>query len=121
MQIEQSRYARHNDESNYHRRMHPNAVKALVVVAILAILAVAAVPLVILLDLTGDGTGWGVCPSGLDSCRVGNFRGPRLAMMLLAVLLALAATLRFIVWVAGLPGRRSQAASRYNRDDIFIP
>lgn len=121
MQIEPAEYARHKGTSNYHRPMHPSAVKALVVVAILAILAVAAVPLVILLDLTGDGTGWGVCPSGLDSCRVGNFRGPRLAVVLLAVLLALAAILRFIVWVAGLPGRRNQAASRYNRDDIFIP
>jgi len=121
LQIEPVEYARHNGASNYHRPMHPNAVKALVVVAILAILAVAAVPLIILLDLTGDGTGWGVCPSGLDSCRVANLRGPRLAMVLLAVLLSLAAILRFIVWVAGLPGRRNQAASRYNRDDIFIP
>ncbi|MDH3538582.1 MAG: hypothetical protein OEP52_01185 [Acidimicrobiia bacterium] len=101
--------------------MHPSAVKALVTVAILAIIAVAAVPLVILLDLTGDGTGWGVCPAGLDSCRVGNFRGPRLAVVLLSVLLALAAILRFIVWVAGLPGRHREAASRYRRDDIFIP
>ena len=121
MQIEHPRYARQDDESNYHRPMHPNAVKALVVVAILAILAVAAVPLVILLDLTGDGTGWGVCPEGLDSCRVENFRGARMAMVLLAVLLALAAVLRFIVWVAGLPGRRREAASRYRGDDIFIP
>lgn len=121
MQIEDPGCSRHNDEPNYHRPMHPNAVKALVVVAILAIMAVAAVPLVILLDLTGDGTGWGVCPEGLDSCRVANFRGARLALSLLAVLLALAAVLRFIVWVAGLPGRRSQAASRYRRDDIFIP
>jgi hypothetical protein len=121
MQIEPTGLARHIGRCNYHRPMHPNAVKALVVVATLAILAVAAVPLVILLDLTGDGTGWGVCPNGLDSCRVGNFRGPRLAVVLLAVLLSLAALLRFIVWVAGLPGRRNQAASRYSRDDLFIP
>lgn len=101
--------------------MHPNAVRALVIVTILAIVAVAAVPLVILLDLSGDGTGWGVCPDGIDSCRVGNFRGPRLAMVLALVLIALATLLRFIVWAAGLPGRRSQQASRYSRDDIYIP
>lgn len=103
------------------RSMHPNAVKALVLVAILAILAVAAVPMVILLDLTGDGTGWGMCEGGISSCRVGNFRGPRLAMMLMLVLIALAALLRFIVWVAGLSGRRSRQTSRYSGDDIYIP
>ena len=100
--------------------MHPNAVKALVLVAILAILAVAAVPMVILLDLSGGGTGWGMCESGLDSCRVGNFRGARLAMMLMLVLIALATLLRFIVWVAGLPGRRDRQ-STLNRDDLYIP
>ncbi len=99
--------------------MHPNAVRALVVVAILAILAVAAVPLMILLDLSGDGTGWGLCEAGIDSCRVGNFRGARLAVVLLLVLLALASLLRFIVWVSGLPGRRSHRP--VHRDDIFIP
>ena len=100
--------------------MHPYAVKALVLVAALAILVVASVPLLILLDLSGDGTGWGVCESGLDSCRVGNFRGARLAVILLAVLVALTALLRFIVWIAGTPGRRQQP-TRYSRDDIFIP
>jgi len=100
--------------------MHPNAVRALVLVAVLAILAVAAVPLLILLDLSGGGTGWGICPDGLDSCRVAYFRGPRLALVLLLVLIALAALLRFVVWAAGIPGRR-RSPSRYRRDDIFIP
>ncbi|MDH3606130.1 MAG: hypothetical protein OER12_03955 [Acidimicrobiia bacterium] len=101
--------------------MHPNVVRALVVVAVLAILAVGAVPLLILMDLSGDGTGWGLCEAGLDSCRVGNFRGARLALVLVLVLLALATLLRFVVWVAGNPGRRNREATRYSRDDIFIP
>lgn len=105
----------------YHRRMHPNVVRALVLVAVVAILAVAAVPLLILLDLSGGGTGWGICEAGIDSCRVGNFRGPRLAIVLMTVLLAIAALLRFIVWVAGLPGRREQRPGVYSSDDIFIP
>ncbi len=101
--------------------MHPYVVKALVFVAVLAILAVAAVPLLILLDLSGDGTGWGLCETGLDSCRVANFRGPRLALVLLLVLIGLAALLRFVVWVAGTPGRRRHQPTRYSHDDIFIP
>ncbi len=42
-------------------------------------------------------------------------------MVLMGVLLALAALLRFVVWVAGLPGRSSRRQSSYARDDIFIP
>ena len=101
--------------------MHPYAVRALVLLAVVAILAVGAVPLVILLDLSDGGTGWGICEQGIDSCRVGNFRGPRLAVVLMGVLLALAALLRFIVWVAGLSGRASRRAGSYPRDDIYIP
>jgi hypothetical protein len=101
--------------------MHPHVVRGLVLLAVIAMLAVGAVPLLILLDLSDGGTGWGICEQGIDSCRVANFRGPRLAMVLLGVLLALAALLRFIVWVAGLPGRESRGQSSYPRDDIFIP
>lgn len=120
MQIGGHKRARHIHGPNYHRRMHPTALRALVVAAILAILAVASVPLLILLDLSGDGTGWGICEAGIESCRVGNFRGPRLAVVLMIVLIALVALLRFVVWVAGMPGRRRQP-DRYQRDDIFIP
>ena len=101
--------------------MHPYAVRALVLVAVVAIVAVGAVPLIILLDLADGGTGWGICEQGIDSCRVGNFRGPRLAVVLMGVLLGLAALLRFIVWLAGLPGRSARRAGSYSRDDIYIP
>ena len=57
--------------ANYHRLMNPNVLRGLVVFAVLAILVVSAIPLLILLDLAGDGTGWGLCDEGLDSCRVG--------------------------------------------------
>lgn len=88
-------------------------------VTVVAILAVGAIPLLILLDLTGGGTGWGICEEGIDSCRVGNFSGPRLAFVLMSVLLGLGALVRFVVWLAGLAGR-SRAAGM-SRDDIYIP
>ena len=39
-------------------------------VLILAALAVglAAVPILVLIDLLGGGTGWGLCPGGLELC-----------------------------------------------------
>lgn len=99
--------------------MHPHVVRALVLVAVVAILAVSAIPLLILLDLTGGGTGWGICEQGIDSCRVGNFSGPRLAVVLMTVLLGLGALVRFIVWLAGLAGRSRTAG--LSRDEIYIP
>lgn len=51
--------------------------------------AVAAVPMVVLLDLAGGGTGWGLCPEGLAGCHVGWLAGPELLLWLMAALFVL--------------------------------
>lgn len=99
--------------------MNPNVLRGLVVIAVLAILVVAAIPLLILLDLAGDGTGWGLCDEGLDTCRVGPFSGARLAAVLLGVLFAMAALLRMIVWFASRSARNRAVPS--STTDFFIP
>ena len=102
--------------------MHPYVVRALVGFAVIIILAIGAVPLLILLDLSGGGTGWGMCEDGLDSCRVGGFRGGRLAGLLLVGLFAIMALLRFIVWVANRTAvRKRRAATPTTNTDFFIP
>ena len=98
--------------------MHPNVLRGLVAIAVLGILVVGAIPLLILMDLSSDGTGWGLCEQGLDSCRVGGFSGARLAGLLLAGLFGLAALLRFIVWIAGKTGRRDVPTTN---SEFFIP
>ncbi|MEE9472774.1 MAG: hypothetical protein V3V82_02190 [Acidimicrobiia bacterium] len=103
----------------YHPVMHPNVLRGLVALAVLAILAVSAIPLLILLDLSGNGTGWGLCEAGLDTCRVGPFRGARLAALLLTVLFAMAGLLRFIVWIASRSARRNTVPA--STTDFFIP
>lgn len=103
----------------YHRTMSPNVLRGLVVVAVLAILVVSAIPLLILLDLAGDGSGWGLCEDGLDTCRVGPFSGGRLAAILLGVLFGMAALLRFIVWIASRSAERKAVPS--STADFFIP
>lgn len=102
--------------------MHPYAVRALVGVAVILILAIGAVPLLILLDLSGGGTGWGICEAGLDSCRVGGFRGGRLAALLMVGLFLIMALLRFVVWIASRSaGRKRRAAMPSTNTDFFIP
>lgn len=102
--------------------MHPYVVRALVGVAVILILSIAAVPMLILLDLSGGGTGWGVCENGLDSCRVGGFRGGRLAVLLMLALFAIMALLRFVVWLASRSAKRKQRGSvPTTSTDFFIP
>ena len=99
--------------------MRPNVLRGLVILAVLAILVVAAVPLLILLDLAGDGSGWGLCEQGLNTCRVGAFSGARLAALLLVLLFSMAGLLRFIVWLASRSAESNVIPS--SNTDFFIP
>ena len=61
-------------------------------VLVVAAVALAAVPLLVLVDLSDGGTGYGLCDGGLDGCR-----NPYGAAVQLAVLL----TLGLVVVLAG--------------------
>lgn len=102
--------------------MHPYVLRALVGVAVILIVAIGAVPLLILLDLSGGGTGWGMCEDGLDSCRVGGFRGGRLAALLMVGLFAIMALLRFVVWIANRSAsRKRRTRPPVTNTDFFLP
>lgn len=62
------------------------------VVLTLAAVALAAVPLVVLLDLAQGGTGYGLCPGGVTTCRNPYAAAPQLSLVL---------TLGLFVVVAG--------------------
>jgi hypothetical protein len=63
---------------------------------ILSALAVATVPLVVLLDLSAGGTGWGLCPRGLAGCDTPYTAGPELASGLAIAMFALIAGIRVV-------------------------
>ena len=52
----------------------------------LLITGVAVVPMLIVLDLSTGGTGWGLCPDGMDACQSSYFAGPELLGLLAAAL-----------------------------------
>jgi hypothetical protein len=56
----------------------------LIAVAVL----VAIVPLLVLLDLGGGGSGWGLCDPGIDGCRNSYFAGLEMIAWLAFVLFA---------------------------------
>ncbi len=69
------------------------AVGVLIAVAI----GVALVPLAVLADLKDGGTGWGLCPQGLDACRSSYFAGFELVAALFLVLAVVLTIIRLCV------------------------
>jgi len=49
--------------------------------------AALAVPVLVLADLAGGGSGWGICPEGLGTCSTSYFAGPELFLALFGVLI----------------------------------
>lgn len=74
-----------------------NALRVLIGLLLVAIFMVAIIPLLVLLDLSDGGTGWGLCPNGLGSCRTSYFDGFELLAFLAIVLFALLGILHLAV------------------------
>jgi hypothetical protein len=62
------------------------ALRILLGVLVAVVIAAAATPMLIIADLAGGGTGWGLCPDGITTCTTSYFAGPELALILLFVL-----------------------------------
>jgi len=82
---------------------------------ILAALAVAAVPLIVLLDLSAGGTGWGLCPRGLAGCDTPYTAGPELAAGLAMAMFALIAGVRIVSRLIRRVEREQQLAEARRR------
>lgn len=71
-------------------------------VAVLAGLAVliAAVPIFVLIDLLGGGTGYGLCPEGIESCANPYSAAPELAVVLTLLLFSAVLGIRLLMRLA---------------------
>lgn len=61
------------------------------------IVFVALMPMFVLVDLAGGGTGLGICPDGLSSCRTSYFDGPELLAGIVVIIFLLVMLLRATV------------------------
>jgi len=66
----------------------------------LAAVAIAAVPLLVLVDLLGGGTGYGLCPGGLNACDTPYSTGAELAILLALALFGLVLGIRLLMKLA---------------------
>jgi hypothetical protein len=71
-------------------------LRVLMALLFAAALAVALVPLVILYNLAGGGTGYGVCPHGLESCQASYLGGLEMLLVLVVFLFLLLAAMRMV-------------------------
>lgn len=83
-------------------------LRLLVFVLIGAALLIAVVPLLVLLSLVQGGSGFGLCPDGLGSCRNPYTAAPELTATLTVALLVVVALIRILMRSA----RRLQAEER---------
>jgi len=90
-------------------------IRAIRLGMILAALAVTAVPLVVLLDLSSGGSGWGLCPRGLAGCDTPYTAGPELAAGLALALFALLAGIRILSRLIRRIEREHQLAEAQRR------
>ncbi len=87
-------------------------VRALRLVLILAAVAMAAFPLLVLFDLAGGGTGYGLCPLGVRSCRNPYTAAPELMTALTVGMLVVLGGFRLTTHLARRLTRRAVAPDR---------
>lgn len=70
------------------------ALRLLILVLVAAALVVAVLPVLVLLNLLGGGTGYGLCAGGLQACPERFTAGPTLALYLVLTLMIVVALIR---------------------------
>lgn len=85
-------------------------LRVVVAILLLATVAIAAVPLLVLLDLSNGGSGYGLCGDLVTDCRAPFTAGPELLLGLTVALFGLVAVLRIILRLARRMERRAQLA-----------
>lgn len=91
------------------------ALRILIGVLIAVAVVVAIVPLLVLLDLGGGGSGWGLCDStigSIEGCRNSYFAGPELVAWLAIVLFGVLTLIALCVRLLRIVDRRSRPAVR---------
>jgi hypothetical protein len=84
-------------------------LRLVVYVLIAAAILIALVPLLVLLSLVRGGTGFGLCPGGLGTCRNPYTAAPELSLGLTVGLLVIVAAIRVVMRMARKAGNDSQS------------
>ncbi len=75
-------------------------VRLAVFILVLVAIGIAIVPILVLIDLLDGGTGWGLCPGGLELCDKPFSTGPELIIILTLGLFLTVAGIRLLMRLA---------------------
>jgi hypothetical protein len=82
-------------------------VRIAILLLIVAAIGVALVPLLVMVDLLQGGTGWGLCPSGIEACDVPYTTPFEFLLVLVVAMFLIVLAIRLVMRLA----RRLQAES----------
>lgn len=72
-------------------------VRLAVFILVLVAIGIGIVPILVLIDLLGGGTGWGLCPGGLEQCDKPYSTGAELIVVLTIGMFLTVACIRLLV------------------------
>lgn len=75
-------------------------VRLAVFILVLVAIAIGIVPILVLIDLLDGGTGWGLCPGGIEFCDKPYSTGAELIIILTVGLFLTVAGIRLLVRLA---------------------
>ncbi|MCI0425700.1 MAG: hypothetical protein L0Z49_08120 [Actinobacteria bacterium] len=76
------------------------AIRVVVFILALTAVGIAVVPIVVMLDLVSGGTGYGLCPGGLETCELPYTTGAELVIILTLALFGIVVAIRLLVRLA---------------------
>jgi hypothetical protein len=77
-----------------------NLIRIGVLLLAVAALGLLVVPMLILVDLVTGGTGFGLCPGGIEACELPFTAGPELMIILTLALFAVVVVIRWLTRLA---------------------
>lgn len=80
--------------------MWVSVIRALIVFLGAIAVGIASIPVLVMIDLLGEGTGFGLCPNGLESCAKPYSTGPELAVILTLALFLIVVAIRLLMKLA---------------------
>lgn len=75
-------------------------VRLLVFVLVVVAIAIGVVPILVLIDLLDGGTGWGLCPGGIEACDKPYSTGAELIIILSLALFLTVLGIRLLMRLA---------------------
>lgn len=77
-----------------------SVIRALIVFLGAIAVGIAAIPIVVMIDLLTDGTGFGLCPNGLEACAKPYSTAPEFAVILTLALFLIVLAMRLLMRLA---------------------